>query len=281
MPDLDGALVPDMSALNDGGSETATVESPTTENQTTEAPNGAGSETTTDDGQKPVEGDPKPEGDDSAGRPDKQTRLNQRFGELTGKLKEKDEYIESLEAELRNKQRESQVQKPQPDENGNYTVEQLMELNKQQADAIADDKLANFERQVQGERIAARFDSEEAEVLKAYPMLDPNNAKLDPSDPNAYNEQLAQAIEQHLYDKLGPHLRAKNVKALSRISPKAIVDQYMAGARAFAQAEAARAAKDMQATRGRSSGLFDSDAAPTAPSGGKRDPVLAGFDSTA
>lgn len=283
----DVALVPDATALqeaiNAGGEPTAAPATPTAEdNQTTDESNGTGSDGANDDGQKPPEDDSKPGEDDGGqtGRPEKRSRAEQRIGALTGKLREKDEYIESLQRELDGIQRQSTVKPPTPDEDGNITVDQMMEYNRQQAEAIARDQVSELQRGLEGEQVASRFDREESDILQAYPMLNPNNASLDPSDPNAYNEKLAQAVFGHIQDTLSPHLTTRNIAMLAKISPKAIADSYMEGAMALAAAERERAVTSVQAINGQSSGLFDSDAAPSMPTT-KRDPMLSGFDSTA
>lgn len=283
----DVALMPDPEALteaiNAGGEETAAPATPTAgEEQTTDESNGTGSEGAKDDGQQLPEDNPKPGEDDGGqpGRPDKRSRAAQRIGDLTGKLREKDEYIESLQRELESIQRQGTVKPPTPDEDGNITVDQMMEYQRNQAEAIADQKVSELQRGLEGEQVASRFDREEADILQAYPMLNPNNASLDPSDPNAYNEKLAKAVFGHIHETISPHLTTKNIAMLAKISPKSIADSYMEGAKALAAAERDRAVTSVQSMSGQSSGLFESDAAPSKPAS-KRDPMLTGFDSTA
>lgn len=268
-PDEDLGMTPEQveavenMALNPDGEETVTPEAPTTGDQkTTEEANATGSEGVSGDGQLQPEGDSKAEEDEGRhqGRPDKQSRAQQRISGLTSKLREKDEYIDGLEQELNRIRKEGSIKPPTRDEDGNINADDLMEYNRQQAELAADEKVVALERKLEGEQVATRFDREEADILRAYPMLDPNNAHLDPSDPNAFNEKLAAAVFGNIQDKLGPHLRARNVKALGQMSPKAIADAYMVPVLAMAEAERNRLAGNLSSLNGQSSGMFSTSA---------------------
>ena len=126
-------------ALTDGGEATATPETPAGENQTTNETTATGAEGADGDGQQQSNGDSKAEAevgiDTQNGRPDKQSRLNQRFAALTSQLHEKDEYIESLKQEMARKNQQDQLKPPTPDEDGNYSASDIMDYNQKTSPA--------------------------------------------------------------------------------------------------------------------------------------------------
>ena len=256
--------------LNDGGEETA-APAPSTAGgqQTTDESTVTGSEGTAGDGQQKPEDNPKTgeEEDKPQGRPEKHARVEQRIGQLTGKIREKDEVIDNLHKELAAIKRAETLKPPTPDENGNINANDLMEYNRKQAEVAAKEAVAEATTAAQAETVIARYEREDSEILQAYPMLNPENASLDPSDPNAYNPKIAERVWSKIEEKIGPHMLAKNVTALARISPRAIADEYMSdiaeAAEAAAARERTRLAGNMQALRASDSGIFSGGAAPS------------------
>lgn len=251
-------------ALTDGGEATATPETPAGENQTTNETTATGAEGADGDGQQQSNGDSKAEAevgtDTQNGRPDKQSRLNQRFAALTSQLHEKDEYIESLKQEMARKNQQDQLKPPTPDEDGNYSASDIMDYNQKQAQQAANTAVEAMQERLDGEQVASRFDREEAEILKAYPMLDPNNASLDPTDPNCYNKTLAKAVDSYVRGRIEPHILARNVGALKKLSIRKLADEYLEPIMSVAQAERERAQQSLQNLNGQSSGMFSSAA---------------------
>lgn len=255
-------------ALNESGAETTTPDSPAEEIKTTDESKDTGSEGQPNDGEEKPEGDPKAEEDDSKGktRPDKQERLNERFSKLTGTLKQKDETIEQLERELAQATREKPELKR--DENGEVTIENLLEYNEKVADQKADDKVSVLEKRLEGEQVATRFDQETAESLKTHKMLDPDSPE--------FNPKVATAVEKLILKEISPHLMAKNVKALSKISIKAIIDDYMEGVHAAAEAARGKTQENLQHLKGTNSGAFEAGKPQKIE---EKDPFMKGFDS--
>lgn len=252
--DLDAPILPDEddSALNDGGEDTATTASPTDGKQTTDESEATGSEGKPGDGEAQPKDNSKAEEEDSKGkRPDKQSRLNERFSELTSKLQEKDATIDDLHRQL------DQVMNKPPqlkrDENGEANLDDLLEHTQKVAERAADDRVAASEMRLEGERVANRFDTEVNDALREHPMLDP--------DSDQFNEAVAKAVDELVNDKIGPHLLAKNVRALSKVSVKEIINRYMAGVYAAADAARSTVTQNLNKLKSDTSGALDSSAA--------------------
>lgn len=255
LDDLDAPILPeeDSTALNEGGVDTATTGAPTDGKQTAEDSKVTGSEGKPSDGEATPEGDPKPGDDDSKGRPEKKSRVQERIGELTGRLHEKDETIAQLEAELATATRQAPELKR--DENGETTVDDIVEHNKLTAEQIADQKVKALEVKLEAGQVATRYDSEVADSLKRHSMLDPDSDK--------FNPKVAAAVEKAVRDKINPHLLAKNVKMLQKISPAQVINEIMEGVYAAQEAARGEATKSLTQARSEASDMFGGNAPAT------------------
>ncbi len=212
--------------------------------QTTQPTEASGSEETKE---QPGKEAPKTEDNPIAeeqkgGRPEKQDRLQNRFGELTGKIKERDGYIEQLEAQIARTQAMGNIPQLKPDAEGNYDINAVQQNQAQVAQATAQAEVQVLRQQIEREQVANRFDTEAKEILSSHKVLDPGTK----SNPNPeYDPVIAEAVEEAI--NLTVQSNIHNLQALKTLSPKAIADKIMRGYESAGRKAASQSNQNLQA----------------------------------
>jgi hypothetical protein len=163
---------------------------------------------------QPVTDNPIEESRES-GRPEKQDRLQARFGELTSTIRQKDEYIEQLSAQIARAQAMQGVKPLMPNENGEYDIEAIQANQAQLADASARAQVSQLESRLERESIANRYDQEGTLIETKYAK----DFESNPVHLQNIQEMIAEAIDMNKF----------NQQALKQISPLKIAERYMKG----------------------------------------------------
>lgn len=191
----------------------------------------------------------------SQGRPEKRDRLQARFGELTGTIKQQNALIENLNAQLAQNQAIAGIPRPTPDENGEYDVNALVEYNRRvsqaSADASSSSRVAALEARLERESIANRVDSEGTQIETKYKEY----FDADPS--------LAEDIKQEVEERIA--LANGNLGLLKQISPMKIADRYMRSITAERRRAQTVTAQNLQATQAQSGVIPETPPSPEDP----------------
>lgn len=153
--------------------------------------------------------------EDKSGRPEKQDRLQARFGELTGTIRQKDEYIEQLQAQIARTQAMQGIKPLVPNENGEYDIEAIQQNQAQLAEASAKAEVSQLRTQLEREAIANRYDQEGAQIETKYAK----DFEANPIHLKNIQEMIAETVEMNKF----------NQQALKQISPLKIAERYMKG----------------------------------------------------
>lgn len=190
-----------------------------------------------------------------SGRPEKKDRLQSRFGELTGTIKQQQDYITQLEATYQRQQAMAGVKPLTPNEDGYIDPQALQAQQTQIAQAAAQSEGAILRQELERERIANRFDSEAKEVVGTYKVLDPNAAE--------YNEAVAKAAEEYVQTAINPNVN--NLNVLKTLSPKKMIDNYMKALESYGRNAQSVSAENLQNIAASQGVTPDSAATPADP----------------
>jgi hypothetical protein len=184
------------------------------------------------------------------GRPEKRDRLQERFGELTGKVKQQDEYIQQLEAQFQRNQAMQQVQPLQADENGYVDPQALQQQQAQIAQAYAQSEVQQLRAQIERETVANRYNDEGAKIVERY--------KADFEASPIHQEIIENLIQERVSDNIN------NLNVLKKISPMKIAENYMKGIEAERRKAQSTATTNLQTLQ--SQAAVNSDGAAPGPS---------------
>jgi hypothetical protein len=216
--------MPDMPLENFGGStEVATPPvapeaTPVVEEQTTQIqPQANGSDG--EQAAQPVQPADNSSAEEAAstGRPEKRDRLNERFGELTSKIREKDTIIEQLNSQLAQNSALAGIPPLTPDENGEVSVERIQEHSQKVAQALANASSTstseNIEARYERREVASRIDLEGSTIESLY------------KDDFDRNPKLAETIRNRVEQEVT--LAGNSLQALKQVSALKIANEFM------------------------------------------------------
>jgi len=214
---------PDVPLTNFGGeTEVATQpvapEAPAATEQTTPTePQAPGSEGQPAAQPQQPEVNSNAEEQQSQGRPERRSRLDSRFAELTAQNKQKDALIEQMTAQLAQNSAVAGIPKPQPDENGEIPVDAILEYNQKvaqaSANASATTQVNQLRTQLERESLANKLDSEGTQIETKYKEY----FDADPTLMDDIREEVEERIK----------LANGNLALLKQISPAKIADRMM------------------------------------------------------
>lgn len=231
---------PDLPLDNFGGATEvpappAEEESATDSNQTTQPTEGSGSEEEeqpkTENAEPKSEDNSKPE-EASSQRPEKKDRLQNRFGELTGKIKTQEAQIAEYEAMIARTNAMQGVKPLQAGEDGQYSIEAIQQNQAQLARAEAQAEVQVLRQQIEREQVANRMDAEGAEIEK---LLESKGLT---------NELHTANIRAEIEERIA--LAGYNTQALKQISPKVIADRYVKAIESERRAATTESAQNVQ-----------------------------------
>ena len=173
-----------------------------------------------------------------SGRPEKQDRLQSRFGELTSKIRERDVELEKLQAQIAQMQATGEVKPLQPDENGQFSVEEIQRNQRETAQAIAQAQVSQLESRLERETIANRYDQEGTQIETKWA----EDFKANPVHLEIIQEQIAETVA----------LNSGNQQALKQISPYKIAERYMKGVESERRRAQSVTAQNLQTTQANS-----------------------------
>lgn len=174
----------------------------------------------------------------TAGRPEKRDRVQDRFDEMTRKNYEQAAYIQKLERQTAQFEAMKQVQPLQPDENGMIDPQALQRHIAQTAQAQASAEVATLTNRLEREQIAQRINNEGAQIESRFKDL------LE-SDP-VHAETIKSLVEERINDNLYSAARLKD------ISPLKIAERYFAGVEAAAKKAQTQAQQNLQSLQAES-----------------------------
>jgi len=207
--------------------------------QTTPSTEASGSEEPETPSQEPQKTEDNPIAEEEkSGRPSKQERLNGRFGELTAKVRERDVQLEQLQAQIAQMQATGQVTPLQPDENGQFSVEDIQRNQAQLAEASARAQVSQLESRIEREAIANRYDLEGTKIETKYA----EDFKANPTHLENIQDMIAEAVE----------LNRNNQQALKQISPLKIAERYMKGVESERRIAQSSSAQNLQTIKAES-----------------------------
>lgn len=216
----------DNQALNQSGEETTSIDTPSVDEKAIEQAFEAGfDDFDSDDGPIESESDPKSEvsednkteddlngstDDNKSERPDKRTRRSaeSRISTLIAEKKRTDAENEQLRALLAQQQDQSFV--PQPDDEGNYSADDMLEYQRHLAENAAkseSDKLRQqlleVERQKECDQAISDVNSYVQDSMSKYDSLNPNS--------DAFDEKVSSHVRDRVIEAVYPYISSGNV----------------------------------------------------------------------